>query len=515
MGAAADFEAEGAGGGIGGVVIGVGYADDADDVAVAVAEEGEGAVAHGVGIGGFAGGDGEVGAHLVVGEALHGQLLVGGHWAHMAEVEAQAVGGAEGAGLADMGAEHGAEGGVEQVGCAVVAGGVQAAFRGDLGGDGVAQHNIAGGDGAPVDDEAGDGALGVVDLHLPVGAGDDAAVAYLAAAFGVEAGGGEDDFDLLALGGVSGGGAVAEDADDAGFPGGLPVAVEGGVAGAEVFVGGDDCHIAGGGAAGAVAFSLGVHCGVEFIHIDGQAVFPPADFVHQFRGEAVGVVEEEGLRAGDGAGGGGLQVVEGVFQYGHSVADVVEELVFLQADDAADEVGVFGEGGVGGGEAGDDGGGDGVHIGLVHPELASVADGAADDAAEYIAALAVGGDDAVADEEGGGAGVFGNDADGVVGGGGGAVFLAGELADGGDDGLEEVGFIDIGLVLEHGGGAFQAHSGVHAGGGQGGADAVRVLVELHKDEVPEFDEAGAFAVGVAAAGLGGGAAFGLPAEHCG
>ena len=71
VGAAADLEAERIG-----VVVAVGvraaHADDADHVAVAVAEEGQRAVADGVGVGGLAGGDSQVLADLAVGEALDG-----------------------------------------------------------------------------------------------------------------------------------------------------------------------------------------------------------------------------------------------------------------------------------------------------------------------------------------------------------------------------------------------------------------------------------------------------------
>ena len=152
------------------VGIRAGHADDAHHVAVAVTEEGQGAVAHGVGVGGLPSGYGQVGADFLVGQALHGQLLVGGHRAHVVEVETQPSGVAQGAGLPHVGAEDGTQRGVEQVGAAVVAGGVQTTFRLNLGGYGVAQGNVAVGHRAPMDDEAGDGALRVLHLHAPVGA---------------------------------------------------------------------------------------------------------------------------------------------------------------------------------------------------------------------------------------------------------------------------------------------------------------------------------------------------------
>ena len=74
VGAAADLEAEGVGVVVAvgiGVRAGAGHADDADHVAVAVAEEGQRALAHRVGVGGLVGGDSQVLADLAVGEALH------------------------------------------------------------------------------------------------------------------------------------------------------------------------------------------------------------------------------------------------------------------------------------------------------------------------------------------------------------------------------------------------------------------------------------------------------------
>ena len=261
VGSAADFKAEGLGVvvvavGIG-VRIGAGHADDAHHVAVTVAEEGQRALAHGVGVGGLVSGYGQVLADFAVGEALHGQLLVGGHRANVVEVEAQPSGVAQGTGLPHVGAEDGTQGGVEQVGSAVVAGCVKAAFGLNLGGYGVAQGNVPVGHDAAMDDEAGDGALGVLDPHAAVGAGDDAPIADLPAALGVEAGFGEDDLNLLAGGGVAHRLAIAQDAEDAGLDGRLIVAVKGSVAGAQVLVGGDDCHVAGDLVAGAVTLAFG------------------------------------------------------------------------------------------------------------------------------------------------------------------------------------------------------------------------------------------------------------------
>ena len=191
------------------------------------------------------------------------------------------------------------------------------------------------------------------------------------------------------------------------------------------------------------------------------------------------------------------------------MANVVQELRFFQTDDAADETLIFPKGRIGGGETRNHGVGNFGHEGPVEAKLTPIADGPPDDAAQHVATVAIGRNDAVADEEGSGPGVLGNDADGVIGFGGLSVFMTGEIADGVDDGLEEVGLIDVGLALQHGGGALEAHSGIDAGGWQRGAYALEVLVELHEDQVPQLNEPLAVAVGMAAAGLGGGATLGF------
>ena len=297
VGAAADLEAERVGVVVAvgiGVRAGAGHADDAHHVAVPVAEEGQRTLAHRVGVGGLVGGYGQVLADLAVGEALHGQLLVGSHRAHVVEVEPQPPGVAQRAGLPDVGAKHRAQGGVEQVCAAVVARCVEAALGFHLAVDGVAQRDVALCDHAAMHDESGHGALGVLDVDAAVGSGDDAAVADLSAALGVETGLGQHDLDLLPPGGLAHRLAVAQDAEDAGLYGRPVVAVEGGVAGAQVLVGSHDFHAAGDLVSGAVALALGFHLGVEAVHVHGQAVLAPADLVHQLGREAVGVVEDEG-----------------------------------------------------------------------------------------------------------------------------------------------------------------------------------------------------------------------------
>src|SRR6185437_5516267 len=54
---------------------------------------------------------------------------------------------------------------------------------------------------------------------------------------------------------------------------------------------------------------------------------------------------------------------------------------------------------------------------------------------------------------------------------------------------EEIDVIIVVHALEHGGDAFQAHTGVDGGARQWLAPAAGLLLELHEDEVPDLDEA--------------------------
>ena len=79
-----------------------------------------------------------------------------------------------------------------------------------------------------------------------------------------------------------------------------------------------------------------------------------------------------------------------------------------------------------------------------------------------------------------------------------AVSPARQLRNPGDDGLEQVGLVDVVLVLQDDRRPFQPHARVDAWSGQGRAVALRVLVELHENQVPKLHETLAVAVGMAA-----------------
>ena len=92
-------------------------------------------------------------------------------------------------------------------------------------------------------------------------------------------------------------------------------------------------------------------------------------------------------------------------------------------------------------------------------------------------------------EEGGGAGVIGIDAQGGFGAIGGAALDASSRRRAGTMGLDEICFVVGKMALEDSGDALETHAGVDGRLGQRREFAVGRAVELHEDEVPNFDEA--------------------------
>jgi len=59
----------------------------------------------------------------------------------------------------------------------------------------------------------------------------------------------------------------------------------------------------------------------------------------------------------------------------------------------------------------------------------------------------------------------------------------------GDEALHQVDVIIVVMALQDCGQSLQAHAGVNGGLGQRNFFAARHLFELHKDQIPDFDEA--------------------------
>ena len=139
-----------------------------------------------------------------------------------------------------------------------------------------------------------------------------------------------------------------------------------------------------------------------------------------------------------------------------------------------------------------------VEEGLARTQLVAVADGAAGDAPQHVAAALVAGNHAVGDGEGAGANVVGNDLERrrlAV-----AVIAADRI-----DGLlgsveqahEQVDLEHRVHALQHRRQPLQPHPGVDARLGQQVHHAVFGAVELHEDVVPDFDVAVAVLLGAA------------------
>ena len=148
VGAAAELVAEAV------VQVDVADADDAHDVGVLVAEEGEGAARERLLVGLVLDVDGEVLAHGLVGQRLDLAQLLRRQRLEMGEVEAQAVRRDQRAGLAHVRAEHLAQGGVQDVGAGVVAHDVAAQALVDARLDGVADGQRAGFEAPEVGNDA-------------------------------------------------------------------------------------------------------------------------------------------------------------------------------------------------------------------------------------------------------------------------------------------------------------------------------------------------------------------------
>ena len=79
---------------------------------------------------------------------------------------------------------------------------------------------------------------------------------------------------------------------------------------------------------------------------------------------------------------------------------------------------------------------------------------------------------------------------------------AGEIGDGLDQRAEQIDVVIVVGALQHRGDALEPHAGVDRRPGQVDALAVRQLLELHEDEIPDLDEAVALGVGRAGRAAG-------------
>ncbi len=228
--------------------------------------------------------------------------------------------------------------------------------------------------------------------------------------------------------------------------------------------------------------------------IDRQLTLPGEVF-HEIERNAQRVVQPESVLARhDAAAGRGT--IEDLLQSGKPGGQHGVESILLASDDAHDVVAPGAKLGVGVAHLGDDDIDERVQHRLGEAELLAVTHRAPHDLAQHVAAPLVRGDDPVGDEERHGAEVIRDDAHRDVcrllerr-----AVSPAGAIADGGQDGREEVRVVVGELALDDGRDALEAHARVDRRRGQGNERSIRLAVELHEHVVPDFDEPVAAAV---------------------
>ena len=230
-----------------------------------------------------------------------------------------------------------------------------------------------------------------------------------------------------------------------------------------------------------------LHLGVELVDVDGEPVLA-TDKLCQVEGESVGVIEGEGAGAVDFS-------LAGCFHLGHHLVEQADtglegaqEGFLLLLHHLLDECLLGLQLGICATHVVDEDGQEAVHEGLfLTEEGVAIAHGTAQDAADDVSGLGIGGQLAIGDGEGNGADVVGNDAHGHIGLAGCTIVDACQLADGTDDGLEDIGVVVRSLSLQGHTEALEAHAGVNHLGGQTFERAVGLAVVLHEHEVPYFD----------------------------
>ena len=210
----------------------------------------------------------------------------------------------------------------------------------------------------------------------------------------------EQNIGVLPGGERGDGVAVGEDGEDFGVGGEGGIADEGGFDALGDKLG---YHVVGGGgivfAGGAGAGALGGHAFVEGGLVHGEIFFAG----HQdgeVVGEAVGVVQLEGLVAGEDGGFVLLEFGDGFVEQGDAAVEGVGEGFFFGAEGADNFGAARGEFGEKAAHLFFEDGEEFAGEGFVEAEVAAEAGGAAQEAAQDVAAAVVGGHDAIGDGEG-------------------------------------------------------------------------------------------------------------------
>ena len=326
-----------------------------------------------------------------------------GHRGVVGKVEARAFGVDQRPLLRHMVTQHFAQGLVHQMGGAVVAHRPGALFGVHPGDEAGAHAEHALDHPALVAEHVGLDLGGVFDDHPGHRVAQLAAVARLAAAFGIERRVVEHHHHVVAGSGRRHAGAVdVQRSDLGGLALQVLVAVEGG---GQAAVGQAGSHLELGRRPRLLA--LAAHCGIEAGLVDAETALA-ADVAGQVYGEAEGVVQLEGGVAVDHLGAGFLHRRQRGVQDLHAVMDGLEKALLLGLQHLGRARGAAPQLGVGLAHFGIERCDQAVEERLARAQLVAVADGAAGDAAQHVAAALVAGDHAVGDGEGAGADVVGD-----------------------------------------------------------------------------------------------------------
>ena len=463
MGAAAELDAVGAG------------FEHPDPLAVLVAEECNRSLVGRVGHRHLDVMGVRVGQHLGGDQILDLGDLFGGHRLVVAEVEAEPIGTDPRTLLLDVVAEHGAKGVVQQVGAGVVAHDRPTTFTVDAGRHRVAlvEHRRRVLDMVQV--KAGHGVGAVGHGHLAARTGEHSGVADLAAGFRVERCAVEHD-PAVGDGKHASLGLVNLAADEVG------VAVQG-VQRHEV------AHVGTAAALGLVigtpSFTLSRHLGLEFVGVDRDTAFS-RDLGGHLEWEPVGVMERERRRTGQFLAG--VQFVDRRVQHDRALLERLAKALLFAFDDTANEVvGVLDLGIVRTHDV-DDLVDHGRSDEIAGPQQVGVADRAPHDASQHVATFLVAREDPVADQEGHGPAVLGEDANRHVTFFVAAVDVPRQLAGLVDEALH---LVDLEHRIDPLGkreDPLEAGAGVDRGRRQVDPGPVLEGLVLHEDQVPELEE---------------------------
>ena len=476
--------------------------DHADHLAVLLAEQ-----SHCAQLLGFLNGhllDGDVHGlvDLVVHDLLHAGQFLGRDSAEVGEVEVGDLSILIGACLMHMVAQHFAQSCLQQVGGGVVAGNGHAVFLIHLSGQVVAHLHDAAFQHAGVDIVALGGLLDIQHAQAAVSTAQHAVVGSLTAHLSVERGLIQHHQHavlclLVGGNGVGQGLLVAQSNDSAVVAQGVVAGEDGGLrlqCAEQVLAPAGNVLLQ---ALGAGTLLLLGHLGVEAFLVDLNALLG-SDLLGQVQREAEGIVQLEDVQTLQQMLVCLFQTIDHGIQDVHAGINGAGKICFLGTDDLLDVGIVLPQLGVGGLAGLDD------RFHQLHQERAgntqhpTMTCGAAQQAAQHIAAALVGRQDAVRHHKGAAADVIGDDADGDVILGIFAIGLVCDVLHMVQHALHGVHLEQVAHALHHAGQTLQTHAGVDVGACQTLVVTLAVGVELAEHQVPDLH----IAVAVAAHAAG-------------